>query len=148
MNLPRIAPPQRRRRERGFTLLEVMVVVAILGLMAALVGPALLTQFSKAKVHKAELDIKSLSQSLELYKLDVGGFPTTDDGLQALMSKPSDADSWGGPYIKGGKMPTDPWKRPYIYHSPSTRQGLSYDICSYGEHGQPGNSSETICNNE
>lgn len=123
-----------------------MVVVAILGLLAALIGPEALKLLGNTKRHAAELDIKSLAQSLELYKLDVGSFPPTDDGLQALVAQPSDAGGWAGPYVKSKKMPTDPWKRPYVYRYPSTRQGVEYDLCSYGEHGQPGNSSETICN--
>lgn len=129
-------------------MLELMVVVAILGLLAALVGPAALHSFSNARHDTAKLDISHLSESLELYKLDVGSFPSTEDGLQALLSKPSNGENWAGPYIKGNKVPNDPWKKPYIYHNPSTRQGHDYDLCSYGEHGQPGGSGNdaTICN--
>jgi general secretion pathway protein G len=145
MNLPRIASPQRRRRERGFTLLELMVVVAILGLLAVLVGPAALDLLKGTKVKAARLDITALSEALDVYKLDVGGYPSTEDGLQALVVKPSDVDNWAGPYVKGRKLPTDPWKKPYIYHNPSSRSNLEYDICTYGEKGQPGNDA-TICN--
>jgi general secretion pathway protein G len=148
MTLPRIAPPNRRRRERGFTLLELMVVVAILGLLAVLVGPEAIKLLGNTRAKTAALDIKSLSEAMELYKLDVGGYPSTEDGLAALVAKPSDADNWAGPYIKGKKLPTDPWKKPYIYHNPSSRQGTGFDICTYGEHGQPGGSGNdaTICN--
>ena len=148
MSIRRTDSPSQRRRERGFTLLELMVVVAILGLLAALVGPAALHSLGNARHDVAKQDIAHLSESLELYKLDVGRFPTSDDGLQSLLSKPSDADNWNGPYIKGAKVPLDPWKKPYIYRSPSTRSDRDFDLCTYGEHGQPGGSGNdaTICN--
>ena|ERR1700733_8741075 len=148
MSLPRTVSLSRRRRERGFTLLELMVVVAILGLLAALVGPQALKLLGNAKHDLAKQDIHSLSEALELYKLDVGAFPSSEDGLQGLVSKPSDADNWNGPYIKGAKLPVDPWKKQYIYHNPSNRGDHEYDLCTYGEHGQPGGSGNdaTICN--
>jgi general secretion pathway protein G len=139
---------ERRRRERGFTLLELMVVVAILGLLIALVAPAAINTLSKTKLKIAAQDIARTSEPLEMYKLDVGSYPAGEDGLQALITKPGGADNWSGPYIKGGKLPVDPWGRPFIYRSPSSRSGHDYDLCSYGAHGQPGGSGDdaTICN--
>ena len=125
-----------------------MVVVAILGLLIALVAPAALRQFGVAKHKIAEQSIARLGEFLELYKLDVGSFPSSEDGLQALVSKPSDAENWNGPYIKGSKVPVDPWGKPFVYRSPSNRSDHDYDLCTYGAHGQPGGSGEdaTVCN--
>jgi general secretion pathway protein G len=85
---------------------------------------------------------------LDLYKLDVGSYPSTQDGLQALITKPDDADNWGGPYMKSANVPLDPWGHPFLYDSPSTRPGLDYDLCSLGsadKQGQPGDAG-LICN--
>lgn len=138
----------KRRSERGFTLLELMVVVAILGMLIFLVGPALIDQFKSSKVKIVKLAIANTGSVLEMYKIDVGSYPSTDQGLQALVSAPSDASNWSGPYIKGGKVPQDPWNHPLIYRSPSSRPGHDYDLCTFGAHGQPGGSGEdaTICN--
>jgi general secretion pathway protein G len=146
---PQSVTPPRRRREGGFTLLELMVVVAILGVLAALVVPNVVGRFSKAKHDAAALSIASLSEILEQYKLDVGTFPSNDQGLQALVTKPSDATNWSGPYVKKGKiMLADPWGNQFVYRYPSSRSDHDYDICSYGAHGQPGGTGEdaTICN--
>lgn len=142
--------PAARRRQRGFTLLELLVVIAILGLLAALVAPRVMTLFGNAKQKIAQQSIGQLADVLEFYRLDVGSYPSTDQGLDALVTAPSGAANWHGPYLKDGKTPTDPWGRPFLYRNPSTRTGLPFDICSYGAAGQPGGSGEnaTVCNGQ
>jgi general secretion pathway protein G len=135
-------------RDAGFTLLELLVVIAILGLLAALVGPKLFNILAGAKEKLAGQQIDNIGGSLDLYKLDVGSYPTGDQGLQALVTKPSDVENWNGPYTKTGGVPMDPWNHPWIYHNPSTREGHDYDLCSPGPNGQgtePGQ-PEAICN--
>lgn len=131
--------------EAGFTLLEILVVIAILGLLIGLVAPAALRQLGGAKLSIAKQSIERLGATLDLYKLDVGEYPTTEEGLQALVDKPSDASGWNGPYFKNGQLPTDPWKHTYTYRSPSERTGRDYDLCSLGPSGQASGSSQ-ICN--
>lgn len=131
----------------GFTLLELLVVVAILGLLVGLVAPVALKQLSGARVSIAQQSIERLGSILEIYKLDVGGFPTTEQGLQVLITRPTSASRWNGPYVKGDVIPLDAWGRPYIYRSPSQRPGRDYDLCSKGESGDSsGNGPELICN--
>ena len=127
------------RRHAGFTLMELLVVLAILGLLMSLVGPRVLNQLGGAKVKTAAIQIKDLEQSLEMYKLDTGRFPTTSQGLQALNSKPAGADGWNGPYLKSD-VPVDPWKREYHYKYPGEKGEL--DIFSYGQNGTPGGDGE------
>ena len=134
--------------ESGFTLLELLVVIAILGLLAALVGPRLFNILGGAKTSLAKQQIENIGGALDLYKLDVGGYPTTEQGLAALQTKPSDVETWNGPYTKTGGVPADPWNHPWAYHNPSSRQGHDYDLCSPGPNGQasePGQ-GEAICN--
>lgn len=133
----------RQRRQRGFTLLELLVVLAILGLLIGLVAPAALRQLGSAKEKIAHQTIERLGGILDIYKLDVGIYPTTDQGLQALITRPSGVGRWNGPYLKGEKVPEDPWGRPFIYRSPSQRPGHEYDLLSLGPTGQPGVAGET-----
>jgi general secretion pathway protein G len=137
-----------RDRERGFTLLELMVVVAILGMLIALVVPNVMNSFGHAKAKTAAASIAGMSEVLDLYKLDVGTVPSSDQGLQALIEKPADAPNWNGPYIKKSAMLVDPWGKPFVYRSPSSRDGHDYDVCTYGAHGTPGGTGDdaTICN--
>ncbi len=134
--------------EDGFTLLELLVVIVILGLLIGLVAPAVLRQLGHAKDSIASQSIERIDSVLDLYKLDVGSFPSTQDGLQALITKPDDADAWSGPYLKGGDLPRDPWGHAYLYQSPSSRPGLDYDLCSLGASGKSGQPGDPglICN--
>lgn len=138
-------PQGARAREAGFTLLELLVVIAILGLLIGLVAPAALRQLGSAKNSVAHQSIERLSSVLDLYSLDVGGYPTTEQGLQALVSKPANVANWNGPYLKGEQVPVDPWNRPYQYRNPSLRPKHPYDLCSTGPNGDA--TPETaICN--
>jgi general secretion pathway protein G len=135
---------QQKADDEGFTLLEILVVIAILGLLIGLVAPAALRQLGGARVSVAHQSIERLASVLDLYKLDVGSYPTTEQGLQALIERPADVASWNGPYLKGGQ-PMDPWNHTYTYSSPSTRSGHDYDLCSQGQ--ASGNAQpEMICN--
>jgi general secretion pathway protein G len=134
----RIVAPLRRS-QRGFTLMELLVVLAILGLLMSLVGPRVLNQLGGAKSKTAAIQIKDLEQSLEMYKLDVGRFPSTEEGLAALVSKPASASGWNGPYLKSD-VPLDPWNRDYYYKYPGERGEL--DIFSYGQDGSEGGDGE------
>jgi general secretion pathway protein G len=139
---------RRRRREAGFTLLEILVVIAILGLLIGLVAPAALRQLGGAKVSVAKQAIERLGSVLDLYKLDVGSYPTTEQGLSALVERPTGVTVWNGPYLKGDKVQADPWNHPYIYREPSNRQNRDYDLCSGGPNGSVGEpgAEGTICN--
>ena len=127
------------RRQQGFTLMELLVVLAILGLLMSLVGPTVLNQLGGAKTKTAGIQIRDLEQALEIYKLDTGRFPTTDQGMVALMKKPSGSIGWNGPYLKAD-VPLDPWKREYHYKYPGDRGEL--DIFTYGQDGSPGGEGE------
>src|SRR5438128_11147435 len=118
-----------RRRESGFTLIEMMVVMVIIGLLVALVGPNLIGQGEKAKVKAARAQIEMLGTSLDTFRLDVGRYPTTQEGLAALRQRPSGTDRWDGPYLKKD-VPADPWGRPYYYRSPAAG-GRPYDLVYY-----------------
>ena len=135
--------------ERGFTLLELLVVLAILGLLIGLVAPAALRQLGSAKEKIAHQSIERLASVLDMYKLDVGSYPTTDQGLQALISPPPGVSRWSGPYVKGDKVPEDPWGRPFLYRSPSQRPGHEFDLYSLGPTGQLGaTGKEAVIYNE
>lgn len=135
-----------RDREAGFTLLEIMVVIVIIGLLIGIVAPAVLHQLGRAKVSIAKQSIERMSSVLDMYKLDTGNYPSTDQGLQALVTKPAGVRNWNGPYLKSGKLPVDPWNNQFVYRDPSQRQGLSYDLCSRGPDAQAGQSGKMICN--
>ena len=127
-----------RRQVSGFTLVELLVVLAILGMLAALVGPQVLNQLGGAKSKSATIQIRDFEQALELYKLDVGRFPRSGEGLEALVSQPSGAKGWNGPYLKKDELPMDPWGNPYEYRVSGSR----IEIISYGADGRAGGSDE------
>ncbi|HEY4042187.1 MAG TPA: type II secretion system major pseudopilin GspG [Rhodopila sp.] len=131
------------RDDRGFTLLELLVVIAILGLLIGLVAPAVLRQLGNARTSVARQSIERIGSILDMYKLDVGSYPNTDQGLRALVERPADVSNWNGPYVKG-EVPVDPWNHAYVYRDPATRAGRDYDLCSEGPSGTGGD--QEICN--
>ncbi len=133
--------PARARRapEAGFTLLELLVVVVIIGLLAGLVAPKYFDQVGKSNTKIAQAQIASLEKALDQYRLDVGAYPTTELGLNALSVKPQDQERWQGPYLKRA-APLDPWGKPYVYKAPGEHG--DYDLSSLGADGQPGGAGE------
>ena len=124
--------------QRGFTLIELLVVLVILGLLAGLAGPRVLQYLDKAKTDTARLQIEELGAGLDLYYLDQGRYPTTDEGLQALVEKPSGAERWTGPYLKKPVVPEDPWGREYKYRAPGEHG--AYDLYTLGADNAKGGS--------
>ncbi len=123
------------RNSSGFTLIELIVVVVIIGLLAGLVLPQFIRQEEKAKLKATRAQIELFATALDTFRLDVGRYPTTEEGLQALRQKPGNLDRWDGPYLKKD-LPLDPWNKPYVYKSPGDHG--PYDITSYGADGVPG----------
>ena len=126
----------RRRGERGYTLVEILVVITIIGLIMALVGPRVLNYLTESKVKTARIQIQSLSSALDLFYLDAGRYPTSAEGLAGLVRQTAGITAWNGPYLKGGIVPTDPWGKPYLYRSPGEHG--AYDVVSFGSDGQEG----------
>ncbi len=130
----------RRVREAGFTLIEIMVVLVIIAILGALIGPQILGRVDEARITAAKQDIRTLGTALDLYRMDNFKYPTTTQGLEALISKPDDPTvrNWKPDgYLKSRSLPTDPWGNPYRYLQPGTRGG-AYDLYSLGADGQPG----------
>ncbi len=125
--------------ERGFTLLELLVVVIILGLLASLVAPKFFGKLGMSRQKTAKAQIELLGSALDEFRLDNGRYPTTEEGLEALRTKPADLNNWAGPYLPKA-IPKDPWGRPYVYKSPGEHG--PYDLLSYGRDGQPGGEGE------
>jgi len=123
----------------GFTLIELMIVMVIIGLLAALVAPRMLNKVGKSKIKAAKAQIEMFSTALDSFKLDTGRYPTTEEGLKALVENPG-INGWDGPYLKKKVIPKDPWGHDYIYKSPGDHD--VYDIISYGADGQPGGTGE------
>jgi general secretion pathway protein G len=138
---PGIASGNGRRfpRQRGFTLLELLVVIVIIGMLAGLVAPRYFDQVSKSNTKIAKAQIDSLEKALDQYRLDVGSYPTTEQGLDALNTRPQNLEKWAGPYLKKA-VPLDPWSVSYAYKSPGDHG--EYDLMSYGKDGQTGGTGE------
>jgi general secretion pathway protein G len=113
-----------------------LVVLVIIGLIMSLVGPRVLNYLGDARAKTARLQIESFGNSLDLFHLDVGRYPTTQEGLAALVQRPAGTQVWNGPYLKGAAVPSDPWGNPYVYRSPGTKR--PYDLVSYGPTGREG----------
>jgi general secretion pathway protein G len=127
---------------QGFTLLELLVVVAIIGLLAAYVGPKYFSQIGRSEQTVAKSQVEGFSRALGAYRIDMGSYPSTEEGLAALVNKPNDttkAAKWNGPYLEKAP-PADPWGRPYIYRSPGAKD--DFDLISYGKDGQPGGTGD------
>ena len=129
-----------QRKLRGFTLVELLVVLAILGLLAGLVGPKVLNQLGGAKSKTADIQLKDFEQALDIYKLDTGRLPNQQEGLKALIERPGNVSGWNGPYLKKSELPKDPWGRDYVYTIPG-KHG-DFDIISLGADGQAGGDGE------
>ena len=127
------------RRDSGFTLLELLVVVVIIGLLVGYVGPQYLGQVGKSEITTAKAQIDALEKALDKYRLDTGRYPSTELGLNALVERPPDEPKWNGPYLKKS-VPFDPWRNPFVYRSPGEHGEV--DLISYGRDGQPGASGE------
>jgi general secretion pathway protein G len=138
---PRLSytPAERVRlagRNAGFTLVEMLVVLTIIGLILGLVGPRVLHYLGDSRTKTAKLQIESFGSALDLFYLDTGHYPTTSEGLDVLVQRPTGIEIWNGPYLKGGRVPRDPWGNTYQYRSPVER--ASYEIVSYGSDGREG----------
>ena len=130
---------EKAHRSAGFTLIELMIVLFILGLLAALVAPRLMGRVGKAKQKTAQAQIQMLATALDLYHLDVGRYPTEEEGLRSLYAKPESLPAWSGPYLDKA-VPKDPWARDYVYKCPGEHG--PYDLYSMGADGQPGGEGE------
>src|ERR1700709_1208769 len=124
--------------QQGFTLVEMLVVITIIGLIMGLIGPRVLNYLSESKIKAAKIQLQSFGSALDLFYLDAGRSPSPAEGLAALVRRTPGVAAWNGPYLKGGNVPNDPWSNPYIYRAPGERN--AYAIMSYGSDGQEGGS--------
>ena len=129
-----------RKLEKGFSLIELIVVLVILGLLAAVVGPRVYDKLKSGKQHIAKIQIKGLEGALQLFSFDIGRYPTSSEGLEALIRNPGNLESWKGPYLDKSELPMDPWGKPYVYRSPG--QHGDFDLLSYGPDGIEGGEGE------
>lgn len=128
-------------RINGFTLVELLVVLAILAMLAGLVGPRVMNQLGGARSRSAGIQIRDIEQALEMYRLDVGRYPSNGDGLEALVQQPSGVSGWNGPYLRNGQLPPDPWGNAYQYSVPG-QNGSDFTIISYGADNAPNGEGE------
>jgi general secretion pathway protein G len=126
---------RRLRADAGYTLAEILVVMAIIGLIAAVLTPGLIGQLGRARAKNAQLQLDSVAASVEMFRSDVGRYPTDAEGLNALLAEPQSVDGWTGPYLKNSKLMQDPWGHPLVYKTESDARGFS--ITSLGRDGQP-----------
>jgi general secretion pathway protein G len=131
---------KQRHQELGFTLLELLVVMVIIGLLASYVAPRYFSQIGKSEAGVAKAQLDAFDKALSQYRLDMGRYPTTEQGLVALVKRPSEESRWNGPYLSKN-IPPDPWGRPYIYRSPGEHG--EYDLFSLGRDGQPGGTADS-----
>ncbi len=131
---------KRKHQAKGFTLIELLVVLTILGLIVGLVGPQIMKHLGTAKSDTARLQIEDLGSALDMLYLEIGRYPTTDEGLEALIQNPADLNNWNGPYLKKKKIPKDPWGNSYQYQSPG--QNGPYDLYTFGADNAPGGEKE------
>lgn len=137
---PRAGPSVRLLRSAGFTLLELLVVMTIIGLLAGYVGPKFFAHIGKSEIKAARAQIDGFEKALDQFRLDMGRYPSTEEGLAALMNKPAgDTGKWSGPYLKKA-VPNDPWGKPYQYVQPGEHG--EFDLYSFGKDGQPGGTGE------
>jgi general secretion pathway protein G len=141
----RFAPAMKDRNDRnhrqdGYTLVELLVVLAILGLLVAIAAPRLISYLGSARADTAKIQVEKLGTILDLYHLEIGRYPTDQEGLRALVERPSQLDTWNGPYLKNREALTDPWNRPYVYRFPG--QHGDYDLYSLGADGREGGDGE------
>jgi general secretion pathway protein G len=130
-----VSRPPVSRREAGFTLVELLVVLAILGLLVGIAVPQLFKYFSRAKEDAAKIQMQTIASGLDLFLLDVGRYPSDQEGLKALVASPPNLDRWAGPYVSQASIINDPWGRPYVYRVPSRHQGQAYDLYTLGPDG-------------
>ncbi len=131
---------KERKSERGFSLIELIVVLVILCLLAAVVGPRVYDKLARGKEQIAKIQIKELEGALQLFSFDIGRYPTSGEGLEALIRNPGNLESWRGPYLGKSELPKDPWLKPYVYRCPG--QHGDYDLFSYGPDGVEGGEGE------
>jgi general secretion pathway protein G len=136
---PSLHPHRQGRLQRGFTLLELLVVLVVLGLLAGIVAPKYFSQLGRSQTKVAKAQIEGLSKALDLYRLEVGHYPSSEQGLQSLVVAPSEESHWTGPYLQKA-VPQDPWGRNYVYRYPG--ENSEYDLLSMGKDGQPGGEGE------
>lgn len=131
---------QRKTRQRGFTLIELLVVLVILGLLMSIVGPRVMKYVSSSRGDTAQIQVEELASALDMYYLEVGRYPSQEQGLSALIEQPPGVESWAGPYLRKSNVPADPWGNDYVYRFPG--QNGPFDLYSLGADGQPGGEGE------
>ena len=132
--------PLRRSAQQGFTLMEMLVVLVVIGLIAAVAIPQVMRLLESAKHKSARIQLETLSQSLNYYQLDIGGYPSSEQGLKALWQSPGGNEAWNGPYVRQERQLLDPWGRPFIYRAPG--QSGDYDLISLGGDGKEGGTGD------